>query len=257
MSFSDEDAARAWRAGAAAYDTFVESGADYYRLEVHGPALVAACEPVRDLQVLDLGCGQGYFARQLALRGASVDAVDLSAELIAFATAHETRQPLGIRYHRLSAADVATHWPRASFAMVTACMSLQDMADVPGTLRAAAAVLQPGGRLVFSVPHPVTDPMFREWERDESGRKLSLKLDRYFESGPGVCEWNMPRLTAHWSTPCWRYTLSEWTQMVVDAGFTLRMLHEPRPTEEQVARNPRLDDCRRMPYFLIVDLSKR
>jgi 2-polyprenyl-3-methyl-5-hydroxy-6-metoxy-1,4-benzoquinol methylase len=257
MSFTDEDAASAWTAGADAFDTFVESGADYYRLEVHGPALLAACEPLRDVAVLDLGCGQGYFSRQLASRGASVDAVDISPQLLAHAKSHEARQPLGIRYHLLSAADVAKRWPPEHFALVTACMAVQDMADVAGALRAAASVLRRDGRMAFSVPHPMTDVIFREWERDASGRKLSLKLDRYFDTGSGVCEWNMPRLTAHWSSPCWRHTLNEWTQLVVEAGLVIRHLHEPRPTAEQVAANPHLDDCRRLPYFLIFDLSKQ
>lgn len=256
MSFTDEEAAKAWNAGANAYDRFVDSGADYYRIEVHGPALLEACKPVFDRLVLDLGCGQGYFSRQLAARGAHVDAVDVSARLVAIAQEHEAREPLGIRYRSVSATTVATSFPPEHFDIVTACMSLQDMADVPGTLHAAAEVLRPDGRMVFSVPHPATDTASREWERDAHGRKLALKLDRYFESGPSVCDWNMPRLTAHWSSPCWRYTLSEWTQLLTAAELTIRHLHEPRPTEMQVIANPCLDDCRRMPYFLIFDLVK-
>jgi len=38
-----------------------------------------------------------------------------------------------------------------------------------------------------------------------------------------------------------------------DAIETLR---EPRPTAEQVDANPALDDCRRVPYFLIVAARK-
>ena len=59
-----------------------------------------------------------------------------------------------------------------------------------------------------------------------------------------------------WSTPYWRYTLSEWVALIVGAGFTISLLHEPRPTAEQVAANPHLDDCSRMPFFLIVDARK-
>jgi hypothetical protein len=66
----------------------------------------------------------------------------------------------------------------------------------------------------------------------------------------------MARLRYHWSTPCWRHTLSEWTSLVTGAGFTIRALREPRATAEQVAANPGLDDCRRMPYFLIFQLEK-
>jgi hypothetical protein len=58
-AFTDSDAVQAWNEGAEAWDAFVESGADYYRREVHGPALLAACEPVRGRQVPDLGYGQG------------------------------------------------------------------------------------------------------------------------------------------------------------------------------------------------------
>jgi hypothetical protein len=51
-------------------------------------------------------------------------------------------------------------------------MALQDMPDVPAVLRAVHAVLRPDGRFVASITHPCTDMPFREWRRDESGRKL-------------------------------------------------------------------------------------
>jgi SAM-dependent methyltransferase len=256
MTFSDSDARVAWNEGAVAWDAFVESGADYYRHEVHGPALLAICEPLKGQRVLDLGCGQGYFTRQLARRAAQVIGIDVADELIALATDRESDQQLGIDYRKLSAAAVVDHWAPGTFDLVAACMSLQDMANMRGALRGAFTVLRPGGRMVFSVPHPATDTAFREWERDGAGRKRYLKVDRYFETGPSVCRWSMPRLRYHWSTPCWRLTLSEWTAHVTDVGFAILRLQEPRPTAAQVAANPNLDDCRRVPFFLILDLWK-
>jgi 2-polyprenyl-3-methyl-5-hydroxy-6-metoxy-1,4-benzoquinol methylase len=254
--FTDSEAAAAWNRGAKAWNAFVESGADYYRHEVHGPALLSACEPLRGLRVLDLGCGQGFFSRHLARRGARVVGVDVAKDLLAVAQAREAEERLGIEYRMASASDVARAATLGSFDLVAACMSLQDVADVGAALRGVFACLRPGGRLVFSVPHPATDTPFREWERDHAGRKESLKIDRYFQTGPATCRWNMPRLTYHWSTPCWRYTLSEWIGLVVDAGFTIRVLEEPRPTAEQVAANPHLEDCGRVPFFLIFSLRK-
>lgn len=248
------DARAAWDRGAAAWDEFVESGNDYYRTEVHGPALLAACGEVRGRRTLDLGCGQGYFARRLAERGARVVGVDLSEAQIASARRHEAARPLGIAYRSLDAARVAEHWPPGSFDLVTAGMSLQDMPDAAGALQAARATLPKSGRLVCSIPNPLTDTPFREWERDERGEKVALKIDRYFESGPRLTRWTMARLSAHWETPYWYRTLGEWSVLVADAGFLIRRLHEARPTAEQVARNPALDDCRRLPYFLIFDL---
>lgn len=136
-------------------------------------------------------------------------------------------KPLGIDYRKVSATAVADHWPSHRFDLVAACMSLQDMADVPAAFAAAFPVLRPNGRMVFSVPHPATDTRFRGWQRDEAGQKQYLKLDRYFETGPSVCHWNMPRLRYRWSTPYWRYTLSEWIDLVHGAGLAIGDLREP------------------------------
>ena len=66
----------------------------------------------------------------------------------------------------------------------------------------------------------------------------------------------MPRLAYRWRTPYWRRTLQEWTALTSEAGFMLRQLYEPRATTEQVLERPELDDCSRLPYFLIFDLQK-
>ena len=257
MTFTDAEATSAWDHGAAAWDAFVESGADYYRLVVHGPALLEACGVTPGEIALDLGSGQGYFSRELAERGAHVTGVELSPALVAMAAEYEAMRPLGIEYHQISAAAIADEFPAGMFDLVASCMSLQDMADVATTLAGAAAVLRPTGRFVFSVPHPATDVAYRVWERDAAGAKISLKLDRYFDTGATICDWSMPRLRYRWATPCWRHTLADWSRMLTDAGFRIEAMLEPRPTAEQVAANPKLEDCARMPYFLIFHCTRR
>lgn len=255
-TFTNNDARAAWNAAADAWDEFVESGADYYRHDVHGPALLSACEPVKDLTVLDLGCGQGFFCRELAKRGAKVIAIDLADQQIAHAKLHEEQEPLGIEYHVMDATKVAEHFHDRCFPLVTSCMALHDMSDVRGVLRSAFAVIVNGGRMVFSIPHPCTDTPFREWEMDHGGNQTALKIDYYFESGPAICRWNMKRLKYPWDSPYWRYTLTEWSEMISEAGFLIHRLHEPRPTKEQVRQNPYIEDSYRLPTFLIFDLVK-
>ncbi len=249
--FTDIDARAAWNRGARAWHTFVQSGADYYRWRLHGPALLRACGDVQGLRALDLGCGEGYFARELARTGATVSAVDISDEQLAHALSAEQEAPLGIDYRHMSAADVHSHFAPASFDLISACMALQDMGDVSAVLHAARVLLQPEGRMVFSAPHPATDTPFREWDRDERGNKIALRVARYFETGPTIMQWNMRRLAYQWSTPYWRHTLEQWSTMIANAGFTIRRLYEPRPTAEEVADQPELSDSRDLPYFLI------
>ncbi len=245
--FTNDDARRAWDRGASDWDRFVQTGADYYRLEVHGPGLLDAVGSLEGRTVLDLGCGQGYFSRLLARAGARVVGVDLSERQVANARTHEQQKPLGIDYRLLAADRIAEEFPEGSFDRVTACMSVQDMADVPVTLSACFQVLRPGGRMIFSVPHPMTDG---------SSKTDFVSRGGYFDNGVKTLRWNMARLVNHWETPYWRYTLGEWSRIIAEAGFLVRQMHEPRPATEQVKRQPKLDDCYRVPYFLVFDLLR-
>ncbi len=254
--FDDDDVARTWDFGAEAWEDFVESGADYYRTEVHGPALFAVCGDVNGLRVLDVGCGQGWFSRLLASNGAEVTGIDISDRQIANALEHEERSPLGIEYRVADAGQLSGIWEPGSFDLVTGCMSFQDMAEAGRAFEGSRELLVESGRLVTSVPHPCTDTPYREWERDEAGERVALKIDRYFETGPGKLLWSMDRLSYHWQVPMWRRTLSEWSELIKEARFVIRQLHEPRPTPEQIEKQPALEDASRIPMFLIFDLVR-
>ncbi len=250
------ETSRAWDRGAEAWDDFVETGKDWYRDEVNAPALLAACGDVAGLRVLDIGCGQGFFSRLLARKGARVIGVDMSERQVEHARRHEQEEPLGIEYVVLDAARLGERWPGGGFDMVTACFVLGDTPDPAATVRAVAGVLRPGGRFVLSDAHPCTDISFREWEQDGDGRRRSLKIDRYFETGPFNCRWSMKRLKYHWDTPGRRHTLEQFSRLFELAGFLVRRIREPRPALEQVVARPELEDCYRLPYLLVFDLVK-
>ena len=252
---SIDEVAAAWNRIADAYDHAITAGSaeDYYRQQVFGPAQLEACGSVAGLDVIDLGCGQGYFCRLLAQEGAVVAGVDIASNLLAHARRHEASDPLGITYVEIDAALVGDRWPVSSFDIATACMSLHDMPKPKAVLEGVARLLRPDGRFVFSVPHPLTDTPYREWVRLDDGRNGPLRLDRYFETGPCIMSWSMPSMNDPWDLPSHRRTLEEWSDLIGRAGFMIQRLREPRPTAAQVASDPRLDDCYRVPYFLIVE----
>ena len=135
-------------------------------------------------------------------------------------------------------------------------MSFQDMADIGAAFAAVRELLVEKGRLVISVSHPGTDTPDREWELDDEGCRLALKIDRYFDTGPRTVNWSMERLVSHWKSPAWRRTLAEWSELIAEAGFVIRRMNEPRPTREQIARQPALEDAARLPMFLVFDLIR-
>src|SRR5262245_963786 len=96
--FDPDAVRRSWDQAANPYTTGQASGLDHYRYDFFGPAQVTICGDVRGLRLLDVGCGSGYFAREMASRGARVTAIDISPRMIELAQRRESESPLGIEY---------------------------------------------------------------------------------------------------------------------------------------------------------------
>jgi SAM-dependent methyltransferase len=204
------------------------------------------------MQVLDVGCGNGYFTRELARRGARATGIDISPRMIEHARRHESMDSLGIEYHVLDAAALPAGFVTQSLDMATSCLALQDMPNVGQVLRGVRVLLRPGGRFVASIAHPCTDTPFRAWERDSSGQKRWLCIDRYFERGPLEYTWS--GWGRDFTTEAIHATLEDWVGWILDAGFRIRALKEPHPTEEALRMRPDLEDAARVPYYLFFDL---
>ena len=115
-------------------------------LETHplnAPSLRATRERAR---VLDVGCGYGDNAAELARRGAEVTAFDISEHAVARA---EQRFP-GIDYRVVDARSPPDAW-RGAFDLVAEIYTLQVLPPGPRTTLAAqlASFLRPGGTLLI------------------------------------------------------------------------------------------------------------
>ena len=242
-----------WDNASDAYADAQDRGVDYYRLNFFGPAMVEACGDVAGLDVLDLGCGAGYFSREMAKRGAKrVVGVDISPNQLAHARRHEALEQLGIEYLLGDAANVVEELPVASYDLVTACVSLVDMPDPGRVIRGAYRVLRDGGRLVFTNTHPVTDITERKWVRKPNGEKVASQIGGYFDETPFVTEWMSDRFKYRFKTTGNNFTLERWMRWVIRAGFIIEDFVEPVASDEAIAEWPGLDDTRIMPTFLIV-----
>ena len=102
-------------------------------------ALIRAIGPLAGLRVLDLGCGKGRFAAELAARGAVVVGIDLSGAMLGHAR--------GIDRARASARRLP--FAAQAFDAVVAVEVLEHVGDVRPVLREARRVLRPGGRLAI------------------------------------------------------------------------------------------------------------
>jgi 2-polyprenyl-3-methyl-5-hydroxy-6-metoxy-1,4-benzoquinol methylase len=107
-------------------------------------------------RVLDVGCGEGFFAAALVRAGAEVVAVDVAAEPLR--RARSNRPALDLR---LVEPEAPLPLEDASFDVVWAGETIEHVADTAQWLSELRRVLRSGGLLLISTPdHP---PLSRLW----------------------------------------------------------------------------------------------
>lgn len=107
------------------------------------------------LTALDLACGEGFYTRQLRLRGAArAVGVDISSGMIRLALDSEERNPLGIEYHTADAFSIDLG---ETFDLVTASYFLNYAHNRNELAKAAQTIynhLKPGGRFITINSNP-------------------------------------------------------------------------------------------------------
>ena len=99
--------------------------------------------------VLDLGCGTGYFSHWLGKRGGRVVGLDLSEHQLG--TARLLQHEFGYRFPLVQAAAEYTPFKNDSFDFILSEYGASIWADPYLWVREAARLLRPGGELVFLV----------------------------------------------------------------------------------------------------------
>lgn len=207
------------------------------------PSLRALLPAPAGLRVLDLGCGFGWFCRWAREQGAAhVRGIDCSEKMLARARA--TTPDAAVTYER---ADMETlQLPAAAFDLAYSSLALHYIARLDALMAQIHGALRPGGRLVFSVEHPIyTAPARPGWSHDAAGRKF-WPIDSYLAEGPRSTDWLAKGVIKQ------HRTIATYVGTLLRHGFTLAHLEEWGPSDAQIAGRPILADERERPPFLLV-----
>jgi ubiquinone/menaquinone biosynthesis C-methylase UbiE len=163
------------------YHAWVKNGHSIHAIVL--PLLLDVVGPLEGLHVLDLACGPGIAALELARRGASrVVGVDREVEMLEIARRELEDHPrLRIEYI-LDDAEHLTHLDDQSFDVAVCNLAITDIFDLPATAHAISRVLRPGGRFGFTIPHPCFQAPGSTWHQDTQG--VAALVRGYFREGP-------------------------------------------------------------------------
>jgi SAM-dependent methyltransferase len=191
----------------------IEKPIQFYRETVELPSFFRALGSVHGKRVLDVGCGDGFYARLVAEKGAEqIAGMDSSGEMIRLAEAAETERPLGIQYH---VHDVTTMPVLGSFDLVIA-VNVLHYADsrvaLESMCKRIASNLVPGGRLLTYVGNADTDT--------DAARHFGFLVDRPANLNEGDSFTVSIDATPPASVQVYYWSPESLVQAVESAGFT-------------------------------------
>jgi SAM-dependent methyltransferase len=208
---------------------------------MEAPALFEELGPVSGLRVLDLGCGDAEIGRELLNAGAArYRGIDGSARMV-----EDARQKLeGTTGEAVSCDIEDLAEPAESFDLVLSRMALHYVADLGGVLHACRACLAPGGRMVFTVVHPVITS--HDARESSTEPRQNWVVDDYFDTGPREQQWLG-------TTTVWHHrTIEDYVTEMRTVGFALTNLRECAPHREQFDDDAEFQRRRRIPLMLLL-----
>ena len=197
--------------------------------------------------VLDLGCGFGWhclYAREQ--QASSVVGVDISEKML-----HEAREKTddpAISYIQMPIEDI--EFASEQFDVVISSLALHYVKSFEAICRKVHTYLKPGGSFIFSVEHPIfTSRNEQDWYVDDQGNRLHWPVDHYQSEGL--------RETTFLTENVIKYhrTISTYFNDLIRAGFAIKAVKEPKPSDE-MSNDSWMKDEDRRPMFLIISTEK-
>ncbi|KAI0423878.1 methyltransferase domain protein [Xylaria sp. FL1042] len=204
---------------------------------------------LKGARVLDLGCGFGWFSRFARSKGAGrVRGIDLSAKMLDKARSMTTDD--AIVYEQADLENLRL--PEGGYDVVFSALTFHYLASLPGLVAEIAKSLKRGGRLVFSVEHPLftapTTPSLVVVDQD-TGRR-AWQIDAYQREGARTRTWFVDGVRKQ------HRTMSTYVNLMLSSGFRLTDFVEWCPSEEELDENPDWDVELIRPTFLLVGATK-
>jgi len=182
------------------------------------PYVFEACGALNGRSVLDIGCGEGYCARELKRRGAGdYLGLDLSSQMIAAAKLQERKDRYGIEYQ---ACNVVEFTPRRQYDLCIAVFLFNYLrvSEMQQVLSMVYDALAPNGEFIFSVPHPLF-PFVNNEEAppfyfESAGKDYFTSVNAKFEGKI----WKQDGEPLH--VQCVHKTFSDYFNALAEAGFS-------------------------------------
>jgi 2-polyprenyl-3-methyl-5-hydroxy-6-metoxy-1,4-benzoquinol methylase len=226
---------------------------DYYHETQIDPAVYALVGEWAGKVIYDIGCGNGYMARNLALGEAKVFASDLSGELVKEAQAKSVG--LDINYAVHDATDFSLYEDE-QFDVAIMNMVIHYVQDLDKLFAGISRVLKVGGTLVFSTNHFFRPPQpYSDWVLGEIAgeERLFIKVTDYLSK-------RATEISSRWDKKAkliiYNHPLNELVNTMAKNELLTMRFEEPESVGFAKDFPSKLWDSHHIPTFIIVGAQK-
>lgn len=229
-----------------------EQGDFYHKTQID-PFIYEIIGNPKGKVIYDIGCGNGYIARNLAKKGARVFASDISSELIKIAK--DKSKNLDITYSIQDATDF-TGFRDEQFDVVVMNMVVHYIEDLDKLFKDISRVLKKSGILALSTSHPFRPGRpYADWEKGKLNNKevLFIKVTGYLLRGGrvGTC-WCGDKT----KLKLFNHPISDLVNVMAKYGLYILRMYEPESQGFAGSFPEKLRDTAHIPTYIIFGAVK-
>lgn len=216
----------------------------------------------KKINILDLGCGQGFFIEKiLAIHKENINffGVDISSRLLKIAE-DKFSQNENVQLDKTDAVDLS-HLKDKSMDKIYCVLALQNMSDVNTVIKEVKRVLKDKGQCLFVINHPsFRIPKESDWRYDTFIQKQGRITYTYMSDKKYVIDMN-PGKTAQGErgeeTISFHHPLQYFSKIFNKQGLAISRIEEwiSHKKSEKGARQKAEDEARKeIPLFMCLEL---
>jgi SAM-dependent methyltransferase len=200
-------------------------------------------------RLLDVGTGEGQIARLAERRHPGLTAIGVDPTHAQIVEAHRRAQIQG-GYARATAARLP--FADATFDAVVACLVFEHIEDVDDAIEEVARVLEPRGRFLFFLNHPLLQTPNSGWIDD------TILDEQYWRIGPYLTEdLSIEEVEKDVFSPFFHRPLSRYVNALAANGLLITHMEEPAPPPGFLERAHEYAEAATIPRLLLLRTEKR
>lgn len=212
---------------------------------IEKPVIYDLLGAFQNKRILDLGCGDALFGKELLESGALFyHGVEGSEQMSKLASANLTGLEAFITVSSMETFD----FPVEGYDIVVSRMAIHYLPEVDQLFRNVSKALKVGGKFVFSVQHPLTTSSFAS--KTSGDRRSNWIVDEYFEEGERQEPWIDKIVVKH------HRTIESYFSALTKAGFSVTGLQEGMPKQQYFVDEKEFIRRKRIPVILAFSCSK-